>query len=106
GDIAEVLLYDRVLSAAERKSIEDYLSHKHAQTQAVLAEADRSSEPIQRIEHPPLVQMFVPGFSARALPLDLTNINSVRYRDDGKLVALTYDSRVFLLSDTDGDGLE
>src|SRR5262249_15614588 len=55
---------------------------------------------------PPPVQMFVPGFTARQLPLDLTNINNVQYRPDGKLVALAYDGNVYLLSDTDGDGLE
>jgi putative heme-binding domain-containing protein len=52
------------------------------------------------------VQMLVPGFAVRALPLDLPNINTVRYRPDGKLVALTFSGKVYLLSDTDGDGLE
>jgi putative heme-binding domain-containing protein len=52
------------------------------------------------------LQMLVPGFSVRPLPLELRNVNAVRYREDGKLVALTFDGRVFLLSDTDGDGLE
>jgi hypothetical protein len=50
--------------------------------------------------------MFLPGFTVRELPLDLTNINNVRYREDGKLVALAYDGNVYLLTDTDGDGLE
>ena len=52
------------------------------------------------------MQMLVPGFSARELPVDLTNINNVRYRPDGKLVALAYDGNIYLLSDRDGDGLE
>jgi type 1 glutamine amidotransferase len=56
-------------------------------------------------ETPP-VQMFVPGFTVRQLPVDLTNINNVQYRADGKLVALAYNGNVYLLSDTDGDGLE
>ena len=30
----------------------------------------------------------------------------MRYREDGKLVALAYDGNVYLLTDTDGDGLE
>jgi len=52
------------------------------------------------------VQMLVPGFAVRALPLELKNINAVRYREDGRLVALTFDGRILLLSDSDGDGLE
>jgi len=52
------------------------------------------------------VQMLVPGFAVRALPLELRNINAVRYRPDGKLFALTFDGKVYLLSDSDGDGLE
>lgn len=52
------------------------------------------------------VQMLVPGFVVRALPLELPNINAVRYREDGKLFALSFQGKVYLLSDTDGDGLE
>ena len=52
----------------------------------------------------PPVQMFVPGFDVRELPLSLRNINNVKYRSDGKLVALGYDGQIFLLSDSDGDG--
>ena len=40
------------------------------------------------------------------LPVNLTNINNVHYRPDGKLVALAYNGNVYLLSDSDGDGLE
>ena len=40
-----------------------------------------------------------PGFSTRELPVDLTNVNNVRYRPDGKLVALAYDGNIHLLSD-------
>ncbi|MEX2186919.1 MAG: ThuA domain-containing protein [Pirellulales bacterium] len=54
----------------------------------------------------PAVQMFVPGFTPRQLPVDLPNVNNVKYRHDGKLVALGYNGDVYLLSDTDGDGLE
>jgi putative heme-binding domain-containing protein len=50
--------------------------------------------------------MLVPGFSVHELPLKLTNVTNLRYRHDGKLVALGYDGRLHLLSDTDGDGLE
>lgn len=52
------------------------------------------------------VQMLVPGFTVRALPLELPNLNAVRYRADGKLVALSFSGKVYLLSDTDDDGLE
>src|SRR5213076_225848 len=40
------------------------------------------------------------------LPVELNNINNVRCRADGKLVAVGYDGRIWLLSDTDGDGIE
>ena len=50
--------------------------------------------------------VLLPGFSARELPGDLANVNNVRYRPDGKLVALGYDGNIHLLSDRDGDGLE
>jgi putative heme-binding domain-containing protein len=63
-------------------------------------------QPLKRMEDPPEFQMFLPGFAARRLPLELTNINDVRYREDGKVVALAYDGNIYLLSDTDGDGLE
>jgi len=54
----------------------------------------------------PVVQMLVPGFSVRELPLDLPNINVIRYGSDGRLYALAYDGHIFVLTDTDGDGLE
>ena len=40
------------------------------------------------------------------MPLDLTNINNLKYRPDGTLVALAYDGKIWLLRDTDQDGLE
>ena len=50
--------------------------------------------------------MLVPGFAVRELPVSLSNINNLRYRPDGTLVALAYNGNVHLLRDTDGDGLE
>ncbi len=50
--------------------------------------------------------MLVPGFRVSELPVELTNVNNVRFREDGKLVTLGYNGDVHLLSDTDGDGLE
>ena len=52
------------------------------------------------------VHMLVPGFAVQKLPVGLTNLNNVRYRHDGVLVALGYNGNVWLLRDTDGDGIE
>ncbi len=59
-----------------------------------------------KAENPPPIQMLVPGFTVRELPVDLTNVNNVRVRDDGRLMTLGYNGDLHLLSDTDGDGLE
>ena len=53
-----------------------------------------------------VVHMLVPGFSVEKLPLELTNLNNLRYRHDGVLVALGYNGNVWLLRDTNADGLE
>ncbi len=55
---------------------------------------------------PPEVQIFVPGFVVRRLPIKLTNLVNVEYADDGRLFAAGYDGRLHVLRDTDGDGLE
>ncbi|MCB1096943.1 MAG: ThuA domain-containing protein [Verrucomicrobiae bacterium] len=52
------------------------------------------------------VQMLVPGFEIAPLPLKLPNINNVVYRPDGNLIAGAYDGNIYLISDSDGDGLE
>ena len=52
------------------------------------------------------VQMLVPGFTVRELPLELNNINNLVFAPDGRLFALCYDGNVLQLKDTDGDGLE
>src|SRR5205085_9217943 len=67
---------------------------------------DGRGEILVPVKDPPPVQVLLPGFTVRELPLDLTNINNVKYRPDGTLVALGYDGRIWLLRDTDGDGLE
>lgn len=54
----------------------------------------------------PPVQMFVPGFEVRELPVGLTNQNNVVYAPDGRLFTAGYDGRVHQLRDTDGDGRE
>ena len=61
---------------------------------------------LELVKNPPLVQMLLPGFTVRELPLDLTNINNLLYRPDGKLYAVAYNGDILLLSDTNGDGLE
>jgi len=107
GAIAEVIVYDRVLADAERLNVESYLAAKYgALPRIALPRRPAIGKPLVAVANPPPVQMFVPGFTVKQLPVDLTNINNVQYRDDGKLVALAYDGNVYLLSDTDGDGLE
>lgn len=54
----------------------------------------------------PVVRMLVPGFTVQELPVRLSNLNNLRFAPDGRLTALGYDGRVWLLRDTDGDGLE
>ncbi len=54
----------------------------------------------------PEVTMLTPGFTVRELPVQLTNVNNLRFTPDGRLTALGYDGRVHILTDRDGDGLE
>ncbi len=109
GDIAEVVAWNRVLSLEERKQVLGYLQSKHAAVAEALPDSLRVPEPgvpLVRIEDAPLIQMLMPGFTVRELPVELTNVNNVRYRHDGRLVTLGYNGDIHLLSDTDGDGLE
>jgi putative heme-binding domain-containing protein len=106
GEIAEVLLYDRDLSDGERSSVDAYLRKKYGLLLNWRPELQRQAEPLVTVTNPPPVQMLLPGFTVRELPLGLNNINNVRYRADGKLVALGYDGRIYLLTDSDGDGIE
>lgn len=105
GAFAELILYRGVLADAQRDEVRAYLVGKH---RGLFTGVSVSSavHPLQTLKDPPAVQMLVPGFRVRKLPVDLTNINNVRYRDDGKLIALGYNGNVFVLTDTDGDGLE
>src|SRR5437762_62708 len=50
--------------------------------------------------------MLLPGFTVQELPVKLPNINNLRFAPDGRLTALGYDGRIWLLRDSDGDGLE
>jgi putative heme-binding domain-containing protein len=106
GDVAEVLFYDRVLSPEEVAAVSAYVSGKQSKYAEEVGRAGGDGEVLRPVENPPDVQVFVPGFGVRRIPVDLTNVNNVRYREDGRLVALAYDGNVYVLSDTDGDGLE
>jgi len=64
------------------------------------------TKPAHVVSDPPPVQMLVPGFTVRELPVELRNLNNLVYAPDGRLFALGYDGNVYQLSDTDGDGLE
>jgi putative heme-binding domain-containing protein len=77
---------------------------------SVRLHAAQSGGPIEitysRVPNPPPVQMIVPGFTVRELPLEVSNINNLVYAPDGRLFALCYDGDVLQLKDSDGDGLE
>src|SRR5258706_2739194 len=66
----------------------------------------RLETPLTFVKGPPPVQMLVPGFTARELPIELNNINNLVYAPDGRLFALCYNGKVLQLKDPDGDGLE
>jgi putative heme-binding domain-containing protein len=72
----------------------------------VCALALRAAEPTARLANPPPVQMLVPGFSVRELPVQLRNLNNLVYAPDGRLFALGYDGFVYQIKDVDGDGTE
>jgi putative heme-binding domain-containing protein len=106
ADIAEVLVYGRALSADEAKRVRTYLDTKYAALKEQLPGDEGNTVQLVPVADPPAIQVLVPGFSVRQLPVDLTNVNNVRYRPDGTLVALGYNGTIWLLRDTDGDGLE
>src|SRR6266853_1194739 len=66
----------------------------------------RVEKPLVIVSNAPPIQMLVPGFTVRELPLELNNINNLVYAPDGRLFALCYDGNVLQIKDTDGDGLE
>jgi putative heme-binding domain-containing protein len=105
GDIAEVLLFDRILSAEENKAVHDYLKRKYSGIEEALG-SGASGVPLKTVTNPPPVQVLIPGFSVKELPIDLPNINNIRYRSDGKLVALGYNGNVYLLSASKDTSLE
>jgi len=54
----------------------------------------------------PHITPLVPGIVVEPLPLRLPNINNLRFRPDGRLTAMGYNGKVYLLKDTNGDRLE
>jgi putative heme-binding domain-containing protein len=66
----------------------------------------RSEKLLVIVSNPPPVQMLVPGFTVRELPLEVNNINNLVFAPDGRLFAFCYDGNVLQLKDANGDGLE
>src|SRR5689334_2917285 len=75
-------------------------------SQSAFGAPGRIEKPLVLASNPPPVQMLVPGFTVRELPLSLNNINNLVFAPDGRLFALCYDGNVLQLKDTNGDGLE
>jgi putative heme-binding domain-containing protein len=109
GDLFEVLIYDRALADAELSQVMSYLKSKYAAVVFIaptkVAKA-AGAVALTAVKNPPIIQPLVPGFTTRKLPVELSNINVLRYREDGRLFAGAYDGKIYLLSDTNGDGLE
>jgi len=108
GWLTEVLFFDRVLADKERTDVERYLDEKYGSVLRGLgmAAVREGTVPLVPVKDPPPVQFHFPGFVVDELPVELNNVNNVRFRSDGKLLAIGYDGRLWLLSDTNGDGLE
>ncbi|MCA9190536.1 MAG: ThuA domain-containing protein [Planctomycetales bacterium] len=112
GDIADVIIYDRALTSQESQALDLFLETKHQklaaefQRQAAALEQAEHRERLLVVENLPAVQMLVPGFTVDTLPLNLTNQNNLRYRNDGKLITLGYDGNMWIAWDSDGDGRE
>lgn len=106
GDILELLIYDRLLDDDERGRVEQYLAKRYGQVKVAIPRRPVEGKPLMRVADPPPVQMLVPGFTVRQLPVDLPNINNIKYRADGKLVALAYNGDIYLLSDKKSSGVE
>lgn len=69
-------------------------------------EREQAKSNLKIVADAPAVQVLVPGFTVRELPVQLTNLNNIEYTPDGRLFAAGYDGRLHLLRDEDGDGLE
>jgi putative heme-binding domain-containing protein len=109
GEIFEVLVYERALAGEEIAALNRYFTSKYAGV-VYIAEVAKTQAAgaiaLAAVENPPVIQPLVPGFVARKLPVALNNINFLRYRADGRLYAGAYDGKIYVLRDTDGDGIE
>ena len=54
----------------------------------------------------PRFKALVPGLSVTRLDVGLTNIDSLTYGPDGKAYAAAYNGRIYLLTDSNSDGIE
>ncbi len=102
ADVAAVIAYGRALNDEDRTAVEETLLRRLPALEALAAGV--KGHGLKTMADPPAVQMLVPGFHVEELPLKLGNLNNIRYRHDGKLVALGYDGRLHLLTDSNGDG--
>src|SRR5256885_8341184 len=95
------LFRSRVWPEGDRAAVDRYLDAKYgALLHGLSAAPPREGEelPFVTVSNPPPAQVHFPGFSARELPVELNNVNNVRYRPDCKLIAVGYDGRIWLLS--------
>ncbi|MBX3422727.1 MAG: ThuA domain-containing protein [Pirellulaceae bacterium] len=110
GDLAAVAIYDNLLSVAAAEQARTWLAERYlkmnAHIDATLPKRLVEGVPLVKVDSPPPVKMLIPGFAVREIPIELTNVNNVRYRRDGKLFTLGYNGDIHVLSDSDGDGLE
>jgi putative heme-binding domain-containing protein len=107
GDVAELIIYNRLLSEAELQRVEEHFTRKHAGLLRRSNDPAGPAEvPLVAVSNPPPVQVLIPGFAVREMPLKLKNLNNLVYAPDGRLFAFGYNGNVYQLSDTDGDGLE
>ncbi|RYD27945.1 MAG: hypothetical protein EOP87_20365, partial [Verrucomicrobiaceae bacterium] len=103
GSMAEVIFYNRRLTAEEITRTERWLSAKHA---GFLRGPDPNLAKLVPVKDAPVVQMLVPGFRVDELKVETTNLNNIEYAPDGRLFAGGYDGRFHFLRDRDGDGIE
>lgn len=107
GDLAELVFYNRLLSGDELQTVEEYFTRKHAGLLRKSTDPAGPTEvPLIAVSNPPPVQVLVPGFAVRELPVQLKNINNLVYAPDGRLFAFGYNGNVWQLADTDNDGIE
>jgi len=107
GDVAELIFFGRPLSDRELQKVEDYFTRKHTGLLRQTTDAAGPVEvPLVAVPNPPPVQMMVPGFAVRELPVKLKNINNFAFAPDGRLFAFGYNGNIWQLADSDGDGLD